>query len=140
MTYPEPGQPGQPVPAPEVQQPPPARPRRTAVVALTIVALLMFGAAATFGALWYVERDDHNQTTEQLTTRDQELADEKKAHDATNDKLTGAEKAKADAESEVAELTPCADAGKELARLALANVSAEEATQAGAALVVACGR
>jgi uncharacterized protein (DUF3084 family) len=133
MTYSEPGQPGQPFPAQGAQQPAPSRPpKRTAVVVLTIVAVLMLGAAATFGTLWFLERDDHKQTTEQL-------ADEKKAHEDTKSQLSTAEKAKTDAESEVTALTPCAEAGRELARLAVANVSEEEATQAGAELVLACG-
>jgi hypothetical protein len=141
MTYPEPGQPGQPFPAQGIQQPPPSRPpKRTGVVVLTIVAVLMLGAAATFGTLWFLERDDHKQTTEQLSSRDKELADEKKAHEDTKSQMSDAEKAKADAESEVAALTPCAEAGRELARLAVANASEEEATQAGTALVLACGR
>lgn len=138
MTYPGSGQP---FPAPGSQQPaPPSPPKRTAVVVLAIIAVLMLGAAAAFGTLWFLERDDHEQTTEQLSTRDKELADEKKAHDDAKSQLSAAEKAKTDAESAVTVLTPCADAGKELARLALANASAEEATRAGAALVAACGR
>jgi uncharacterized protein (DUF3084 family) len=139
MTNPEPDQPGQPRPAPGIQQPAPSSPpKRTAVVVLTIVSVLMLGAAATFGTLWLLERDNHKQTAEQLATRDKELADEKKAHDETKSQLTAAEKAKTDAESQVTALTPCADAGKEIARLALANASEEEATQAGVALVAAC--
>jgi uncharacterized protein HemX len=138
MTNPEPGQP---LPAPGVQQPAPSRPpKRTAVVVLTIVAVLMLGAAATFGTLWLLERNDHKQTAEQLSVRDKELADEKKAHDGTKSQLSAAEKAKTDAESKVTALTPCADAGKELSRLAFANASAEEATRAGRALFLACGR
>jgi len=144
MTYPapgQPGQPGQPYPGPGSQQPAPSSPpKRTGVVVLAIVAVLMLGAAATFGALWYMERDDHKQTTEQLASKEKELADEKQAHEDTKDQLSAAEKAKTDAESKVTALTPCADAGKELARLAIANASAEEATQAGAALVLACGK
>ena len=139
MTYPGPGQPGQPLQTPGGQQPAPSsRPKRTAVVGLTILAVLMLGAAATFGALWFLERDNHKQTTEQLSVRDKELADEKKAHDGTKSQLSAAEKAKTDAESKVTALTPCADAGKEISRLALANASEEEATRAGAALVAAC--
>jgi hypothetical protein len=124
------------------------------VVVLTIVAVLMLGAAATFGTLWLLERNDHKQTAEQLSVRDKELADEKKAHDGTKSQLSAAEKAKTDAESQlsaaekaktdaeskVTALTPCADAGKEFSRLAFANASAEEATRAGTALLLACGR
>jgi len=140
MTYPEsghPGQPdhaGQPGPSPAFEQPPPpSRPKRTAVVVLAIIAVLALGAAATFGALWYLEREDHAQASEQLT-------DEKKAHEDTKSQLGEAEEAKKAAESEAAALAPCADAGKEIARLALADASEEEATRAGAQLVIACGR
>jgi uncharacterized protein HemX len=144
MTYPEPGQPGQPgqpFPAPGVQQPAPSSPpKRTAVVVLTIVAVLMLGAAATFGTLWYLEREDHKQTTEQLAAKDKELADEKKAHEDTKSQLSAAEKAKTDAESAVTALTPCADAGKEVSRLALADASEEEGTQAITSLIIVCGR
>lgn len=145
MTYPEPGQPFS---APGIQQPAPSSPpKRVAVVVLTIVAVLMLGAAATFGTLWYLERDDHKQTSEQLSTRNRELTDERKAHDGTKslledtkNQMNAAEKAKTDAESKVTALTPCANAGKELARLAIANASEAEATKAGAALIAACGK
>jgi uncharacterized protein (DUF3084 family) len=120
--------------------PPPSRPKRTGVVVLTVVAVLLLGAAATFGALWLSEKGDHKQTTDQLANRDKELADEKKAHDGTKGKLTDAEKAKTDAEAKVTALTPCADAGKELARLALAAANAADATKAGGVLIVACGK
>jgi len=141
MTYLESGQPGQLFQAPDVQQQaPPGPPKRTAVVVLTIVAVLMLGAAATFATLWFLERDDHKQTTEQLSNTQKELADEKKAHDDTKNQLSAAEKAKTDAESKVAALTPCEEAGKALAKLAIANASAEEATKAGTALVLACGK
>jgi septal ring factor EnvC (AmiA/AmiB activator) len=105
-----------------------------------VVAVLFLGAAATFGTLWYLERDNHQQTSEQLSTKEKELADEQKAHDETTSQLSAAEKAKTDAEAKVTALTSCADAGKKIARLALANASEEEATQAGAALVLACGK
>ncbi|HET8641352.1 MAG TPA: hypothetical protein VFM37_05415 [Pseudonocardiaceae bacterium] len=98
-----------------------------------ILAVLALGAAATFGALWYLEQEDHTQTSDQL-------ADEKQAHEDTKNQLSEAEEAKTAAEEEVTALTACADAGKEIARLALANASEEEATRAGAQLVIACGR
>ena len=107
---------------------------------LTIVAVLTLGAAATFATLWFLERDDHKQTAEQLSNTEKELADEKKAHDDTESQLSAAEKAKTDAESKATTLTPCADAGKALARLAIANASTAEATKAGTDLVLACGK
>lgn len=141
MTYPAFGQPGQPFQGPGIQQPaPPSPPTRTVVVVLAIAAVLLLGAAATFGALWYLERDDHKQTTEQLSAKEKELADEKQAHDDTKSELSGAEEAQTDAESKVTALTPCADAGKELARLAFANASDEEGVQAVAKVVIACGK
>jgi hypothetical protein len=145
MTSSDPGQPSQPLPytggfAPaDVPQPPPAGPpKRTAVVVLTIVAVLMLGAAATFGTLWVLERGDHNETTQQLSTKDKQLADEKKAHDGTKTALSDSEKAKADAEVKATALTPCAEAGKQFAKLALANASEAEGTKAATAMILAC--
>jgi hypothetical protein len=107
---------------------------------LIIVVVLMFGAAATFGTLWFLERDGHKQTTEQLSSKDKELADGRQAHDTTKIQLSVAERSKTDAESKVTELTPCADAGKELARLVIADASEQEGTRALAALVIVCER
>ncbi len=121
--------------------PPPAapRPRRTAVVVLGIVAVLMFGGAATFATLWVVERGDHDKTTGQLSTRDKELADEKKAQDGTKTKLADTEKAKTDAEAKVTALTPCADAGKKLTELALnAATTEQQGSDAAQAIIFAC--
>jgi uncharacterized protein HemX len=154
MTSPEPGYSSQPLPdagswayagAQQPAPPPPSPPKRTAVVVLTIAAVLMLGAAATLGTLWFIEQGDHKKTTEQLSTRDEqlatrdtELADEKKAHDGTKSKLGDAEKAKTDAEGKVTELTSCAAAGKELARLAIANASDAEGEKAFDTLVLEC--
>jgi uncharacterized protein HemX len=148
MTSPEPGQPGQHFPdaggylhAGAQQPAPPAGPpnKRTAVVVLTILAVVMLGAAGTFGTLWLLERGDHNETTQQLSTKDQQLADERKAHEGTKTKLTDSEKAKADAEAKTTALTPCADAGQQFAKLALTNASEAEATKAATAMIFACG-
>lgn len=156
MTSSESGLPGQPFSdaggsvdagAQQPAPPPPSSSKRTAAVVLTILAVLLLGATVTLGALWLVERGDHSKTTEQLTvkdgqlsTRDKELADEKKAHDGTKSKLSEVEKAKTDAEGKVTALTPCAAAGKEFVRLALANASDAEGEKAVEALVLACGK
>lgn len=153
MTSPEPWQPGQPFPdaggsvGADAQQSAPSPPKRTAAVVLTIVAVLMLGAAATLGALWLVEQGDHKTTTAQLSTRDgqlatrdKELADEKKVHDGTKSKLGEAEKARTDAEGKVTALTPCAAAGKEFTKLVLANASDAEGEKAFDALILACSR
>lgn len=128
--------------APVPQAPPvvPERPRRTAVVVLSIVAVLLLGGAGAFAALWIVERGDHDKATEQLSTRDKELSDEKKAHEGTKTKLGETDKAKTDAEAKVTALTPCAEAGKKLTQLALSGASEEEGVKAGEAIVLACGR
>jgi hypothetical protein len=109
------------------------------VVALTILVVLMLGAAGTFGTLWLLERGDHNETTQQLSTKDKQLADEKAAHEGTKTKLTDSEKAKADAEAKATAMTPCAEAGKQFATLALSNASEAEATKAATAMILACG-
>ena len=143
MTFPEHDQPhsaqgGFPPAGMQQQPPPPSRPKRTGLVVLTIVAVLLLGAAAGFGALWLAEKGDHKQASDQLAVKEKELADEKKAHDGTKSKLTDAEKAKADADAKVTALTPCAEAGKELARLALAAANEADATKAGGVLILAC--
>jgi uncharacterized protein HemX len=154
MTTPEPPQPnpsygyqGPGYQGPEYQGPPqppnqPAapRPKRTAVVVLTIVVVLLLAGAGTFAALWITERSNHDKTTEQLSTRDKDLANEKKSHDDTKSKLSDAEKAKTDADAKVKALTPCAEAGKALTKLALnPNSTEQQGIEAGQAVVLACG-
>ena len=76
---------------PSLQQGLPAEPKRrgNAVVVLAVLAVLMLAGAATFGALYFVEKGDHQTTSDELaSTRTDLSAAQKDAQSARTDLQT----------------------------------------------------
>jgi septal ring factor EnvC (AmiA/AmiB activator) len=106
---------------------------------LSALVAVFFLAAGAFGALWFVERGDHKTTQGQLTsaraetddTRSQLQAAQKRANDADglnsdlSIKRARLQQDLDDANRKLEELakepTPCADAGRALAKAVRAN-------------------
>lgn len=145
VSIPHPSEPF-PVQAPQVMEVgpgayPPAPPKPKAGVnrVLVVLVAVFFVAAGAFGALWLVERGDHKTTQSQLTssraetddTKTQLQAAQKRANDADglNSDLSvkrarlqqDLDDANKKLEEFAKEPTPCADAGRALAKAARSN-------------------
>lgn len=114
-------------------RPPTAPPRkRTAVVVLSVLAVLFLATAGVFGVLYANETSRNNQLTSQLSDKERELTDsgeqlERAKEDASKAKNAQeiAEDARKRAENDGASMVKCRDAARALREAALANNEAK---------------
>lgn len=119
--------PQQPAPAPVAPVAPP-KPRRTGVVVLSVVLVLLFGAAGAFGVLLVQEKDHSAGLSKQVEGKDREIADltrkvKESKEDATRaaDLQKLAETAQKKAEADAAGSQKCKEAAKSLTESLVAN-------------------
>jgi uncharacterized protein HemX len=119
--------PQQPEPAPVAQVAPP-KPRKTGAVVLTVLVVLLFGAAGTCGVLLVQEKDHSAGLSRQIEGKDREIADltrkvKESKEDATRaaDLQKQAEAAQKKAETDAASSQKCKEAAKSLTESLVAN-------------------
>jgi uncharacterized protein HemX len=119
--------PPQPAPAPVAQVAPPKQ-RKTGVIVLTVLVVLLFGAAGTCGVLLVQEKDHTAGLSKQVEGKDREIADltrkaKESKEDATRaaDLQKQAEAAQKKAEAEAASSQKCRDAARALRAAAIAG-------------------
>ena len=117
---------------------PPKSGKKTGIVLLSIVAVLLLAAAGAFGGLYVSAKKDHDAVTSQLSAKEKALTDSAKQLQDAKDQLTKAQDAKTTAENKNTQMTKCYDAGHAMAAAFLAQ-DASKADQLGANLLVACG-
>lgn len=98
--------------------PVPPKQKKTGVVVLTILVVLLLGAAGTFGALYFAEKKNSAETVQQ---KDREIADlTKKAKDA-DELATKASDERRKAENEMKAMTDCRDAARKVTEAGIAQ-------------------
>ncbi|MET8757301.1 hypothetical protein [Lentzea sp. NPDC004782] len=119
--------PQQPEPAPVAQVAPP-KPRKTGVIVLTVLVVLLFGAAGTCGVLLVQEKDHTAGLSRQIEGKDREIADlTRKVKESKEDAIRAAdlqklaEAAQKKAEAEAASSQKCRDAARALRAAAIAG-------------------
>ncbi|MET9230514.1 hypothetical protein [Lentzea sp. NPDC003310] len=113
-------QPVAPAPAPA-----PPKPKKTGLVVLSLFVVLLFGAGAAFGVLFFQEKGRSAELSTQVEGKDREIADlSKKARDSKED-TDRAVAAQKKAESDVASAQKCRDAAKEIKSALVANDDAK---------------
>lgn len=113
---------------PAVVAPVPPKPKRTGIIVLSIFMVLLFGTAATFGALFFVEKKHTADLSTQIEGKDREITDlTKKAKESKDDAVRAAdlqkqaETAQKKAEADAASSQQCRDAARALRAAAIAN-------------------
>jgi uncharacterized protein HemX len=97
------------------------KPKKTGVVVLAIVAVLLLGAAGAFGALYFTEKKNASDLSKQVEGKDREITDlSKKAKDSA-DQASQAQTAQKKAEADVAAAQKCRTAAKTLTDAAIAG-------------------
>ncbi|MCR3748713.1 hypothetical protein [Lentzea californiensis] len=122
--------------APPLQQQPvapapvPPKPKKTGIVVLSLFVVLLAGAGAAFGVLFFQEKGRSAELSTQVEGKDREIADlTKKAENSAEDTdraVAAQKKAEADAVSS----QKCKDAAKEIKSALVAN----DATKGEAAI------
>lgn len=112
--------------------PVPPKPKRTGVVVIAVFTVLLFGAAGTFGTLFFLEKKHSADLSTQIEGKDREIADlGQKAKDnkdeavKASDAQKKAESALKKAEDEASRSQQCRDAARALRAAALANDEAK---------------
>ncbi|SFR20278.1 hypothetical protein SAMN04488564_105179 [Lentzea waywayandensis] len=132
--YTPPFTPQQPVPAPVAPVPPP-KPKKTGIVVLSLFVVLLFGAGAAFGVLFFQEKGRSADLSRQVEGKDREIADlTKKAKDSKED-TDRAVAAQKKAEADAAGSQKCRDAAKALTESLVANDRNKGQTAIGDLLV-----
>jgi hypothetical protein len=113
---------------PAVVAPVPPKPKRTGIIVLSIFMVLLFGTAATFGALFFVEKKHTADLSTQIEGKDREITDlTRKAKESKEDAVRAAdlqkqaETAQKKAEADAATSQQCRDAARALRAAAIAN-------------------
>jgi uncharacterized protein HemX len=117
---------------------PPKSGKKTGIVVLSIVAVLLLAAAGAFGGLYFSAKKDHDAVTSQLSAKEKALTDSAKQLQDAKDQATKAQDAKTTAENKNTQMAKCYDAGHALAAAGLAQ-DASKIDQLGVNLVLACG-
>ncbi|GGU78360.1 hypothetical protein [Lentzea flava] len=126
-------------PQPEAVAPAPVapKPKKTGVVVLAIVAVLLLGAAGAFGALYFVEKGHSTDLSKQVEGKDREIADLTKKAKSAEDTATTATDERRKAENEMNSMKACRDAARAVTS---AGISADEEkiTQAILGMMTKC--
>jgi uncharacterized protein HemX len=115
----------------------PAPRKKTGVIVLSVVTVLLLVGAGAFGVLYLNEKKRSDTVASQLADKEKALTDSDKQLKDTKDKLSRAEEAKQAAETEKGQLAKCRDAATDLRAAAFADDQprGEEALKA---LFLAC--
>jgi len=118
-------------PAPAPLAPAPAR-KKTAVVVLSVVTVLLFGAGTAFGILYSNEKSRNDSLTSQLSDKENELKDSAKNLQNSKDDLgkakdavKRAEDAQKKAEGDASLSVQCRDAARALREAAIGDNEAK---------------
>lgn len=114
-------QPATPTPAPA---PAPA-PKKTGVVVFAVIAVLLLGAAGTFGALYFGAKGDASNLSKQVEEKNREIATLTKDVKAGKDEAAKAVDAQKKAEATAASAEKCRASAKALMEAALAQDDAK---------------
>lgn len=113
----------------------PPKPKKTGIVVLSLFVVLLFGAGATFGVLFFQEKGRSADLSKQVEGKDREIADlTKKAKDSKED-TDRAVSAQKKAEADAASSQKCRDAAKALTESLVANDRNKGQTAIGDLLV-----
>lgn len=113
---------------------PAAAPKKTGVVVLAVLVVLLLGAAGTFGALYFVEKQNSAETVQQ---KDREIADlTKKVKDA-DELATKASDERRKSENELKAMTACRDAARKVTETAMTQ-DEQKIAEAMLTMIAAC--
>ncbi|ANZ38669.1 hypothetical protein BBK82_24000 [Lentzea guizhouensis] len=110
--------PQQPVSAPMAPVAPP-KPKKTGIVVLSLFVVLLFGAGAAFGVLFFLEKDRSAGLSKQVESKDREIADLTRKAENSKDDAVRAVDAQKKAEADAAASAKCRTAAKSLTEAAL---------------------
>jgi uncharacterized protein HemX len=116
----------------------PVKPKKTGLVVVSILAVLLFAAAGTFGGLYLSEKSSHDSVSAQLATANKLLADKEKSLTAALKDTETAKNEAADEKSKVESFQACHDAVAALSNAVIAGVSDAEGTELGTKMFLAC--
>lgn len=108
------------VPAPVGPQP-----KKTGVVVLAVLAVLLLGAAGTFGALYFAEKSRASDLSKQLEDKDKRLTAQTMLGQQNLEQARKADESAKKASDELAAAQKCREAAKSLTAAALANDNAK---------------
>jgi uncharacterized protein HemX len=101
------------------------QPKKTGVVVLAILAVLLLGGAGAFGALYLSEKSNSADLSKQIEGKDREISTLTKQVKDSKDEATKASDAQKKAEADAASAQKCRAAAKLLMEAALAQDEAK---------------
>ncbi|RAS61200.1 hypothetical protein C8D87_110148 [Lentzea atacamensis] len=118
---------------------PPAapKPKKTGVVVLAIAAVLLLGAAGTFGALYFTEKGRSADLSKQVEGKDREITDLTKKAKSADDLATAATDERRKLENEMNSMKACRDAARAVTEAGIAQ-DEQKITQAMLGMMTKC--
>jgi hypothetical protein len=116
----------------------PVKAKKTGLVVASLLSVILFAAAVTFGVLYLSEKSGHDSVSAQLATANKLLAEKEKSLATAQKDASDAKDDAAQAESKVESFQACHDAVAALSNAVINGASDAEGTELGTKMFVAC--